>query len=246
MIIALLSDMHANLEALEACLRHAQAKGVTRYVFLGDLVGYGSDAKGTVNLIAGYAAAGAVVVKGNHDEAVEKRVGYMNDSASEAIDWARKTLDENAKSFLAGLPLCVREEKFCFVHASASSPERWDYIDSLPAAGKSIGASQRAYTFSGHVHEQMLYFQTGIGKISSFRPVPGTPIPVRSHHQWLALVGSVGQPRDRNPAAGYALFDETREEITFYRVPYDHHAAARKIREAGLSEALAYRVENGI
>ena len=73
----------------------------------------------------------------------------MNESAQEAIDWARKTLDENAKSFLAGLPLCIREEKFCFVHASASFPERWDYIDGLSAARKSIEAAERVYTFSG-------------------------------------------------------------------------------------------------
>ena len=246
MIIALLSDIHANLEALDACLRHAQANGAMRYVFLGDLVGYGSEVQGTVDVIARHAAEGALVVKGNHDEAVEKRVGYMNESAQEAIDWARKTLNEKAKSFLAGLPLCIREEKLCFVHASASFPERWDYIDSLSAARKSIEAADRAHTFSGHVHNQMLYFQTGVGKIGSFRPVPGTPIPIKSHHQWLALVGSVGQPRDRNPAAAYALFDTAREQITFYRIPYDHHAAARKIRDAGLSETLAYRVEKGI
>ena len=92
----------------------------------------------------------------------------------------------------------------------------------------------------------MLYFQTGVGKIGSFRPVPGTPIPVPGHHRWLAMVGSVGQPRDRNPAAAYALFDADREQITFYRIPYDHHAAARKIHDAGLSETLAYRVEKGI
>jgi diadenosine tetraphosphatase ApaH/serine/threonine PP2A family protein phosphatase len=246
MIIALLSDIHANLEALDACLKHAQANGATRYVFLGDLVGYGSEAQGTVDVIAGHAAAGALVIKGNHDEAVEKRNGYMNESAQQAIDWARKTLDENSKSFLAGLPLWVREEKLCFVHASASFPERWDYIDSLAAARKSIEAAERTHVFSGHVHDQMLYFQTGVGKIGSFRPAPGTPIPAGSHRRWLALVGSVGQPRDRNPAAAYAMFDTTLEQITFYRIPYDHHAAARKIREAGLSETLAYRVEKGI
>lgn len=246
MIIALLSDIHANLEALDTCLKHAQANGAMRYVFLGDLVGYGSDAQATVDVIARHAAAGAVVIKGNHDEAVEKRAGYMNESAQQAIDWARNTLTNNSKSFLAGLPLCIREEKLCFVHASAAFPERWDYIDSSAAARKSIEAAERAHTFSGHVHDQMLYFQTGVGKIGSFKPVPGTPILARSHHRWLALVGSVGQPRDRNPAAAYALFDTDREQITFYRIPYDHHAAARKIREAGLSETLAYRVEKGI
>lgn len=246
MIIALLSDIHANLEALDTCLDHAQKSGATRYVFLGDLVGYGSDAQGTVDVIARYAAEGAVVIKGNHDEAVEKRASYMNESAQQAIDWARSTLDKSSRCFLAGLPLCIREARLCFVHASASFPDRWDYIDSCAAAGKSIKAADRAHTFSGHVHDQVLYFQIGVGKTGSFKPTPGTPISATRHRRWLALVGSVGQPRDRNPAAAYATFDTTLEQITFYRIPYDHHAAARKIREAGLSEMLAYRVEKGI
>jgi diadenosine tetraphosphatase ApaH/serine/threonine PP2A family protein phosphatase len=245
-IIALLSDIHANLEALNACIKHAEANGAARFAFLGDLVGYGADAQAVVDVISRRAAGGAVVVKGNHDEAVEKRAGYMNESAQEAIDWARKALGDEAKRFLAGLPLCVRDGQLCLVHASAAFPERWDYVDGNAAARKSIEAAGTAYTFSGHVHEQMLYFQTGVGKIGSFRPVPGTPVPARSHHRWLAMVGSVGQPRDRNPAAAYTLFDARRQEITFYRIPYDHHAAARKIREAGLSETLAYRVEKGI
>jgi diadenosine tetraphosphatase ApaH/serine/threonine PP2A family protein phosphatase len=80
----------------------------------------------------------------------------------------------------------------------------------------------------------------------TFRPTAGTSIPVGAHRRWLAVVGSVGQPRDRNPAAGYALFDDARAEITFFRVPYDHAAAAAKIRAAGLPESLAYRVEMGI
>lgn len=246
MIIALLSDIHANLEALNACLRHAHHNGAARYAFLGDLVGYGVEAQETVDRIARYWAEGAVVVKGNHDEAVEARAGYLNESAQEAIAWARKTLSEDAKQLLAGLPLCVREDRFCFVHASAEQPDRWTYIDSRSAASRSIEAADRAFTFSGHVHDQMLYFQTGFGKVGAFRPVPGTPIPVSSHRQWLALVGSVGQPRDGNPAAGYALLDVHRAEITFHRIPYNHHAAANRVRAAGLSEMLAYRIEKGI
>ena len=79
-----------------------------------------------------------------------------------------------------------------------------------------------------------------------FRPVAGTPIPVRGHRRWVAIVGSVGQPRDRNPAAAYALFESARRQITFYRVPYDAGAAADKIRRAGLPGSLAVRVEMGI
>ncbi len=246
MVIALLADVHSNLEALEACLAHARQSGAERYAFLGDLVGYGADPCAVVELIARHAAEGAIVVKGNHDAAVEKRAGYMNDTSTEVIDWTREVLPADSKAFLAQLPLCVSEGSMCFVHASAASPERWDYIDGINAALKSIEAAQLPYTFSGHVHEQMLYFQSSVGKVGAYSPLQGSQISMHSNRRWHALVGSVGQPRDRNPSAAYALFDADREQITFHRVPYDHLAAARKIREAGLPGSIAYRVEMGI
>ena len=246
MVIALLADVHSNLEALEACLAHARQSGAERYAFLGDLVGYGADPCAVVELIARHAAEGAIVVKGNHDAAVEKRAGYMNDTSTEVIDWTRDVLPADSKAFLARLPLCVSEGSMCFVHASAASPERWDYIDGINAALKSIEAAQLPYTFSGHVHEQMLYFQSSVGKVGAYSPLQGSQISMHSNRRWHALVGSVGQPRDRNPSAAYALFDADREQITFHRVPYDHLAAARKIREAGLPGSIAYRVEMGI
>lgn len=134
MLIALLSDIHANVPALDACLRHAHDHGADRYAFLGDFVGYGADASGVVDTVAKYAAAGAVVIKGNHDEAIERRGGYFNDAAKAALEWARKTLTEPQKRFLASLPLLVRDQDVCYVHASAASPQRWDYIDSRSAA----------------------------------------------------------------------------------------------------------------
>lgn len=246
MIIALLSDIHGNLEALSACLKHADEAGAGRYAFLGDLVGYGADPQAVVDTIARYASQGAVVVKGNHDEAVEKTPRYMNESVRAVIDWTRQALSDDGKAFLSSLSLCVRESDFCFVHASAASPQRWDYIDSAAAARRSIDAAQVIYTFCGHVHDQELYFQGAGGKTMAFKPVAGTAVPIGRHRRWLAIVGSVGQPRDNNPAAAYALFDTERERITFRRVPYDHIAAARKIREAGLPVSIAYRVEKGI
>src|ERR1700674_2855061 len=128
LLIALLSDIHANLEALEACLRHARERDVERYAFLGDLVGYGADARGVVEIVARYAAAGAVGLKGNHDEAIEKGGGYFNGASRAALQWARETLTQQQKDFLASLPLVVRHETICFVHASAAAPKRWNYI----------------------------------------------------------------------------------------------------------------------
>jgi len=246
LIIALLSDIHGNLEALQACLKHATESRAGRYAFLGDLVGYGADPQKVVDIVARYASEGAVVIKGNHDEALVRTPRYMNDSVRAVINWTREKLSREAKDFLASLPLCVREDEMCFVHGSAASPERWDYIDSPSAARRSIDAAQATYTFCGHVHDQALYFLAASGKASVFRPLQGSGIPVGRQRRWLAIVGSVGQPRDSNPAAAYAQFDTAQERITFYRVPYDHLAAAEKIRDAGLPLSIAHRVEKGV
>lgn len=246
MRIALLSDIHANLEALTACIAHARDHGAARFAFLGDFVGYGADAQAVVAIVAQHVAEGAVAVKGNHDEAVEDSSSYFNGAARAAIDWARETLTAEQRRFLATLPLVVREADICFVHASAASPSRWEYIDSPGEARHCIDATDANYTFCGHLHEQLLYFEAGEGKVREFRPVPGTPIPVRGHRRWLAIVGTVGQPRDRNPAAAYTLFDIERREMTFFRVAYDAALAADKIRKCGLPASLAYRVELGI
>jgi diadenosine tetraphosphatase ApaH/serine/threonine PP2A family protein phosphatase len=245
-IIGLFSDIHANAEALDACLAHARGQGVERFVFLGDYVGYGSDAARVVETVQRYADSGSAVIKGNHDAAVEKDASYMNESAKAAVAWARETLSPTQKSFLAALPVILRDEDMCFVHATADAPSRWNYVDSASAAGKSAAAAGTAYTFSGHVHEQQLYFGTPGQKFGSFRPTTGVPVPVRRHRTWLSLVGSVGQPRDGNPAAAYAVFKKKTEQLIYYRVPYDNLAVAEKIRRAGLPESLAARLEAGV
>ena len=246
MLLAVLSDIHANLEALDACLRHARASGAQRYAFLGDFAGYGPDPEAVVGTVRRYVDEGALAVRGNHDEAIEEPRGYMNEQATKSIEWQRAQLSSESKSFLAGLSLCVRSDTLCFVHASAAAPERWKYVDSTSEAERSVDAAQRAYTFSGHVHVQELYFGARRGRMKLFRPVPGTPVPVSRHRRWLALVGSVGQPRDGNPAAAYALFDESMAKLAFYRVPYDTRTTAEKIRRSGLPPALAFRIEQGI
>ena len=246
MLIALLSDIHANLEALEACVRHARERGAERYAFLGDFVGYGADAAGVVAVVERHAGEGAIVLKGNHDQAVQKSAGYFNDAAQASLEWARETLVGGQKRFLAALPLVHRDGEVCYVHASAAFPDRWDYVDSPSAAQRCADAAKAVYTFCGHVHDQALFFEAPGGRMRAFRPVAGTPIPVRGHRRWVAIVGSVGQPRDRNPEAAYALFDSGLRQLTFFRVAYDAVAAAAKIRNAGLPGSLAVRVEMGI
>jgi diadenosine tetraphosphatase ApaH/serine/threonine PP2A family protein phosphatase len=192
-----------------------------------------------------YGRQGAVVVKGNHDEAIEGGAPYMNETVRESIEWARKQLTSAQKAFLAALPLSVSDGELFFVHASAVNPQRWIYVDSPHEALRSLRATDAVYMFSGHVHDQLLFAEVD-SRATQYTPISGSPIKVGPHRRWLGIVGSVGQPRDGRPSAAYAAFDLASRRLTFYRVPYDHEAAARKIRQAGLSESLAYRVERGV
>ena len=198
MKLALFADIHSNLEAITACIAHAQALGADRYAFLGDLVGYGADPVAVLDLIEQHAANGAVVVLGNHDAAALGRPDdTLNSYAKAAIAWTQAQLGDRQRAFLAGLPLTVKDDNMLFVHASAAAPEQWIYVTSLREAAESIRAGDTGYIFCGHVHEQKLYYMGADGRPMPFRPVPGTPIPTGKHRQWLAIVGSAGQPRDR-------------------------------------------------
>ena len=198
-------------------------------------MGYGADPVAVLDLIEQHAAKGAIVVLGNHDAAVLGRPDdTLNANAKAAIAWTQTQLGESQRVFLAGLPLVVKDDNMLFVHASAAAPEQWIYVTSLNAAEECMRAGNAGYVFSGHVHEQKLYYMGAGGRPMPFRPVPGTPIPVGRHRQWLAIVGSAGQPRDRNNKACYALADLERSRLTFFRVAYDHDFAARKVRSAGL------------
>jgi diadenosine tetraphosphatase ApaH/serine/threonine PP2A family protein phosphatase len=244
--IALLADIHSNLEALTACLAHAEAKGAERFAFLGDLLGYGADPVAVLDLVMDYAGRGAAVVLGNHDEAALGRGDRrMHPSAERAIDWTRGRLGAVHREFLSALPFTVCEDDRFFVHASAAAPQRWIYVTDAMRAAHSLEGAGATYVFSGHVHEQRLYFQGADGRPQPFLPVPGIAIPVPAHRRWLAIVGSCGQPRDGHAAAAYALLDAARRRLTFHRLPYDHSSAARKVRRAGLPERLAVRLERG-
>jgi len=246
MKIALLTDLHANRHALEAVLRHAAGEDVDRYALLGDFVGYGADPAWVVDRARELVAAGAIAVQGNHDEAVVRGSRpSMRLDARQSIDWTREHLDAGQLGFLAALPFTHTESSVLYVHANAWDPPKWSYIETRHDAMRSLQATAMRYTICGHMHDPMLYHLSGTGKSGEFRPLPGVAIPVPPHRQWLAIPGSVGQPRDNNPAACYAVFDLDQAQLTFHRVAYDHEAAAAKVRSAGLPQSLADRLNDG-
>jgi diadenosine tetraphosphatase ApaH/serine/threonine PP2A family protein phosphatase len=244
-LIAILTDIHGNREALEACLAHAQRHPIDRYVFLGDLVGYGADPGFVIDTVTDYAARGAIVLLGNHDSAAIGTPESMNDMAAAAIEWTRQQLTDVQREFLERLPLTAEDGERLYVHASAASPPAWDYVLDERAAARSLMATNAGVTFCGHTHLPALFHLTAGGKIAGFDPDAGVAMPLTPQRRWVAVIGAVGQPRDRNPAACYALYEDGPRTLTYVRVPYDVDTAARKISEAGLPSFLAARLAWG-
>lgn len=245
MRLALMADIHGNREAFTACLAHSDRCGVDRYVFLGDYVGYGADPGWVVDQVMYLVERGAVALMGNHDAAALFGHAGMNSTAQEAIEWTKTRLDDNQRKFLSALPLTAEENGRLFVHANAAAPEKWGYVLGPSDARRSLLATRCRQTFCGHVHVPALYYLGPTGKLAEFRPVAGVGIPLLRRRQWLAVIGSVGQPRDHNAAASYALLDDDRDLLSYARIPYDVATAARKVREAGLPAVLSLRLESG-
>lgn len=242
MRIAVLTDIHANREAFEAVLADVAAHGVERIAILGDIVGYGADPVWCCEKAEALVAEGAICVRGNHDNAAAGEHEAMSMLARKALDWTRAQLDEAHLRFLSGLPLTAEAEGVLFVHASANRPEDWSYVTSDTKATPSFRASTARVILCGHVHVPLLAScdMGGMVRQQAFRP--GLPIPLLPSRRWLAVVGSVGQPRDGVAQAAWALVDTGRAELTFRRTPYDAAGAARKVRAAGLPEELAMRL----
>jgi diadenosine tetraphosphatase ApaH/serine/threonine PP2A family protein phosphatase len=242
MRLALLADIHGNREALDACLDHAQRRGADRFGFIGDLVGYGADPGYVVDIVAEYCARGAFALLGNHDAAVINPENNMNEYARAAIDWTRDQLDDAQKAFIANLPYGREEGRVLFVHSDASAPADWIYVTDAHSAARSMQATDKPVTICGHVHVPQLYSQSGVGRMLAAVPRDNDPIVFARAAKSLAVLGSVGQPRDDNPKAAYALYDDTAMSLTYVRVDYDIEHAAQKIHAAGLPRILAARL----
>ena len=245
MLLAILSDIHANREAFEAVLAMAEAAGAERFVLLGDIVGYGADPQWCADRAMALADAGAIVLRGNHDDAVGNPSVSMNPVATMALEWTRRQLGPQARAFLAALPLEAQDGECLFVHADASAPHDWNYVLDAEDAARHLSASHARVGFCGHVHRQALYCTAPGVKVTHFRPVAATPVPLLPQRRWLAVMGSVGQPRDGNPAAAFGLYDTHSAELSFQRAVYDVEGAARKILAAGLPAVLAERLAEG-
>jgi len=244
-LLAVFADIHANRQAFAACLEFARAHGAERFICLGDYVGYGADPEWTVETVMGLVDKGALAIRGNHDSAIGTPSETMNAEAQAAIEWTRGRLSAPQRHFLAELPLTLNEDDRLYVHSEASSPAKWRYVQTTADAGRSLLVTAAHVTFCGHIHRPALYSISVTGKMTSFVPTSGVTVRLLQGRRWLTVLGSVGQPRDGDPAASFAMFDTTSREITYCRVPYDVDAAAKRIRENGLPHWLADRLSVG-
>lgn len=243
MKFAIISDIHANLEALQTVLADAKERKCTHYACVGDVVGYNANPKECLDIIREMEMP---CVMGNHDEycSADIDLSSFNESAATAVLWTREHLNEADKQWLKDLRYIRLIESFSIVHATMDGPRRWGYVTDKMFAAASFGYQTTNVCFHGHTHVPIAFMQEkgaqGIVQGGTY-----TRIVVEQNKRYFVNVGSVGQPRDGDPRASYATYDFAKREIGLHRLDYDIATTQRKIREAGLPERLAIRLELG-
>ncbi|MCH7594153.1 MAG: metallophosphoesterase family protein [Chloroflexi bacterium] len=238
----LLSDIHANYPALKAVLADADGEFERAWV-LGDTVGYGADPS---DCIAAVRDLDALVISGNHELAAIGRISTadFNPVAREAIEWTANALDDDEREYLQSLPPKQVVDRFTLVHGSPRDPV-WEYLGTGPAAVENLEHFQTQACAVGHSHVPFLVRVTADGVAGQVKHSPGQRISLGDDRLYLNP-GSVGQPRDHDPRASYALIDIDAWDVEFRRVEYDLALAQARIREAGLPEFLAGRLSIGV
>lgn len=242
MRIAIVSDVHSNLAALRAVLRHADAGGAVDAVWcLGDIVGYGAEISET---IAALRERPLTSVAGNHDLAATGAISVedFNPVAAEAALWTAEQLSDDERTFLLDLPLTAIERDFTLVHGSLREPV-WEYLLDAEQAATQFELQATPYSLIGHSH-LLFWVEARKGGPSFHRAEDGTTIQL-GERRLIVNPGSAGQPRDGDPRVSYVLYDEGAATLTWHRVEYDIGATQAAIRAAGLPDVLAERLALG-
>lgn len=235
-----LSDIHGNLEALEAVLADLEARGVESLACLGDFVGYGASPN---ECIAALRPRVEAAVLGNHDQASigMLRLGGFRSDAAVAARWTEAQLTPEHRTWLMELPLATTWHGIRLVHASPSDPEEWRYVLSVSEATEELRTFDERLCLIGHSHVAGAFVESE----RRVRYVRGSELVIDPEARYLVNVGSVGQPRDGDWRAAYLIVDEERPALEHVRVEYDVDRAARRIVDAGLPSFLAERLRWG-
>jgi predicted phosphodiesterase len=230
---AVISDIHANVEALTKAFQLIDAENVDEIICLGDLVGYGPNPNECAELVRSRCS---IVILGNHDAAaLDPSQAYdFNPVARKALLWTVRQLSAESRAFLSSLPLLARRENILFVHSSPDNPPAWDYVISAADAASAILHFKEKLCFIGHTHIPGIF--SGNAKVKS----------ISSDAQYLVNVGSVGQPRDGNPMLSFGIFNSTTWEYKHTRSAYEIQKTTGKILAAGLPEELGFRLMCGL
>jgi predicted phosphodiesterase len=233
MRIAILSDIHSNLQALAKALSFIDQAEVTHIYCLGDIVGYGGSPNECLELIRSRAT---LTVLGNHDAAAvdPSRADYFTKPGKIAAEWTNKVLRREHREFLEGLPYLQQSGRVTIAHASPSHPENWEYVLSIPIAERQFSAFTTDLCFIGHSHVPALCGED----LRTFS--------FRKGQRFLINVGSVGQPRDGNPRLSFGLFDVDQWTYHNVRLEYDIEGAAEQVNKAGLPSILGKRLFQGV
>ncbi len=237
---AIISDIHSNLEALQAVLKDARDQGARRIYCLGDIVGYGANPNECIEELEKYKVQ---CVAGNHDWAVAGKLNYehFTDEGRAAIDWTKTALKISHLEYLKNLNLSMQNDDMNMVHANLHYPDQFIYLKDSTQAQDTFYLMDKKVCFIGHTHvPQTLVFQDGMITISKL-----TEITLLRENKYIVNVGSVGQPRDGNPFASYCLYDPDLERIQIKRIAYDIPLTQKSIYESGLPTVLAKRLEVG-
>jgi len=242
----ILSDIHSNVEALDAVLTAAPRERFDRLLVLGDMVGYGADPNAVVDRVRQLAPD--AVIRGNHDKVsagVEPAEGF-NAAARLAAQWTFEQLSADSRDYLTSLPTgpLVVDDLVEICHGSPDDED--EYIFEPVDAVEALRGTQKNVCFFGHTHVQVGYWLSASGFDMIVTPDdPEVEIVLQPDRRYLINPGSVGQPRDGDPRAAFATYDSETRTVTLYRVPYDVAAAQAKIVAAGLPQGLAKRLTLG-
>ena len=239
-MLAIISDIHSNYEALTTVYRYLDQHKVDDVICLGDVVGYGPEPNAVCDLIRQRCK---VTLLGNHDAATIGAMAteYYQPPAKEAIYWTRSQLSEENFRWLYALPFTHKLENLAFFHAAPFRPSSWFYVSQLAEAqhhNSAIYPRLERWNFVGHSHLTRVYAING----KKTKEVSGEELSGRENLKYLVNVGSVGQPRDRNPKLGFGLYDPNFDSFRHIRLDYDVESVARKIVNAGLDTKFAKRL----
>jgi predicted phosphodiesterase len=243
MRVAVFSDIHSNLEALESVLEHASGQRVDRYVCLGDVVGYGANPNECIDVLR--SLPDCLCLLGNHDAAVLGVHVNMNREAWKAIHWTREHLTMSGLWFLMAMEDLAKWGDVSFCHSNPYDPRKWHYVVERSPISSSFARSKAKILFIGHTHVPVVITRRNFFCVyirSSQHPMV---VPVAERNRQIFNCGSVGQPRDGDPRASYLIYDDQKHVIEFHRVAYDHEQAGKKILAAGLPEDFALRLAFG-